>query len=73
MKAFIHGIDEQTGRDILGTGFPRGGTVTNAYKNFQSFKRHVLDKLPKGRFHVELFNDWGNRYGKPDRDFIITV
>lgn len=70
MRAFIHAVD-QNGKDILGTGFPRGGCVTNEYLNIDNLIRCSLRGL-QGTFHIEAFYSWGNRYGKADIDIIVN-
>lgn len=71
MKAFIHGIDEN-GRDILGSGFPKGGIVTREYKTLKSLIHNNL-RFFKGKFHIEAFHNWDRRYGKADIDIIVTI
>lgn len=72
MRAFIHRIDKKTGRDLLGT-YPNG-RVSNEYATFQTFKRYCLKNLERGySYHVELFYNWDNRYGKPNEDFIYKA
>ena len=68
MKAFIHRINPLTGRESLGTEHSK---VTREYKNFSTFTRYCLRNLTPGyEYHVELFYNWNNRYGTPDKDFI---
>ena len=70
MKAFIHGVNEQ-GMDILGTGFPKGGTVTKEYKNINTLIKNSL-KGYTGTYHIEAFYNWDSRYGKADIDVIVS-
>jgi hypothetical protein len=72
MKAFIHGVNEN-GQDILGSGFPQGGRVTNEYKTLKNLIRYSIGNN-KGKFHIEAFYNWdNNKYGKADIDKIITI
>jgi hypothetical protein len=71
MKAFIHGVDEQ-GRDILGTGLPKGGIVTREYKSLKNLIKYSL-KDYKGTYHIEAFHNWDNRYSKANIDIFVTV
>jgi hypothetical protein len=68
MRAFVH--LRTNGRDALGTGH---SWVTPEYIGVGSMKRNFLDKLPAGLYHVEVFHNWDNRYGTPDRDFVYEV
>lgn len=71
MQAFIHRMRDN-GTDELGT-YPNG-RVSNEYKSFRAFKRYALDNLERGyNFHVELFYNWNNRYGTPDKDFVHST
>lgn len=70
MRAFVHKMNAD-GMDRLGTG-QDAGMVSPEYKRLSNLCRHFLDKLPAGKYHVEVFRNWDNRYGKPDIDFVHT-
>jgi hypothetical protein len=67
MKAFVHKI--VNGRPGLGSH----GSVTSEYKTQANLIRFgVMPRLKFGESaQVELFYNWENRYGSPDKVFCI--
>ena len=68
MRAFIHAVDPDTGQDMLGTD---NSMVTNEYKTVGNLLKHAVQPFMDrhGSAHVEIFYDWGNRYGEADQQF----
>lgn len=70
MKAFVYRIDDQ-GRDMLGTS--NGSFVTNNYRDMRNLLRFALKGCRPGKYHVQAFANWSNRYGDPTHDIIKEV
>ena len=67
MKAFINKIDEETGREILGSIDSR---VSNDYKTLSSLRRYAFKNLEQGIYRVKVYYNWDKKYGKADVDFL---
>jgi hypothetical protein len=65
MRAFVHKCDEK-GRVLLGS---LNAFITPEYISLENLKRFYLSKMPKGEYFVEVFYNFGNRYGQPDKTF----
>ena len=72
MRAFVHYICPVTENDQLGTG-RTAGTVTPEYKNLKNMQKWFLNKLPPGKYHVEVFTNWERCYGTADIDYVHEV
>ena len=69
MKAFLREFDEE-GRELLGSSH---ATVTKEYKSFDTLYRYAVVPFLKnhnGRCKAEVYYNWDNRYGTPDK--VIT-
>ena len=65
MKAFVTKYHTD-GKPLLGSS---NVSITPNYQSLVNMKRYFLNKLQKGKYFVEVFINWDNRYGKPDFTF----
>lgn len=66
MRAIIRSVNSKTAQTSLGT---LGNFVSREYTTFGRLYHYaVLPHLLAGKsVVVEVYNDWSNRYGEPDR------
>ena len=56
---------------MLGTS--NGSFVTNNYRDIRNLLRFALKGCVPGKYHVQAFARWSNRYGDPTHDIIKEV
>ena len=67
MRAFIYKVEN--GSDKLGSNT---SIITKEYKSLKTLIKHSL-KQKTGKYHIEAFYNWTNRYKQADIDIIVEV
>ena len=64
MRAIVRRYDKE-GRP----GLASNAHITPEYKSLQTMRRYWLRNMPAGRYQVEIYANWDNRYKDPDKVF----